>query len=61
MCKNNEAEGESLPLLGYCNHYKKCYNKHREIPDVGASALSATLLVIEGKAALWCGLFLFWG
>ena len=29
-----------------------CYNKCREIPDVGPSALSATLLVIEGKAGL---------
>ena len=29
-----------------------CYNISREIPDVGPSALSATLLVIEGKAGL---------
>ena len=29
-----------------------CYNKNGEIPDVGASALSARIFDIEGKAGL---------
>ena len=61
ISRNNEAEGESLPLY-YCKPYKKCYNKGREILDVWKRQLSP--LSIEYRRKGWlaeAGFFSLYG